>query len=382
MDKQLKDFSLDEVIEKMMEGIESSQHEVFSIAEAARDEYEATKEDLEEIREQTTEIIEKVDQLEKDDRKARQHLMEVSNDIRSYSETDIKEAYEEAKDTQLELSLLREKEKRLRQKRDDLERRIRKLEGTVNKAENLISQIGIVKNYLTNDLQELGSQFKELKQKEHMGIQIIKAQEKERKRVAREIHDGPAQLLANVVFKLEYFDKVVEKDVKEAKKEVQDLKSSVKKSLQDVRKIIFDLRPMSLDDLGLIPALKKYIEDFQEKTALDVELKIIANKTELKSSFEVAIYRIIQEALNNAQQHAKTNAVDVKLELRPEVANVVIKDYGQGFDVEEALEESANQESFGLFSMKERAELLGGSVNFVSQAKQGTKVILELPLKN
>ncbi|MBM7557199.1 sensor histidine kinase [Halanaerobacter jeridensis] len=381
MYKQLEDFSLDEVIEKMMEGIENSQHEVFSIAEAARNEYEATKEDLEEIREQTIEVIEKVDQLEKDDREARQHLMEVSNDISNYSEVDIKEAYENAKDTQLELSLLREKEKRLRQKRDDLERRLKKLEGTVDKAENLISQIGIIKNYLTDDLQELGSQFKELKQKEHMGIQIIKAQEKERKRVAREIHDGPAQLLANVVFKLEYFDKVVEKDVEEAKKEVKDLKSSVKKSLQDVRKIIFDLRPMSLDDLGLVPALKKYIEDFQEKTGLEIEFKILANKTELKSSFEVAIYRIIQEALNNAHQHAKTNTVDVKLELRPKIANVVIKDYGQGFDVEEALEDSAQQESFGLFSMKERAELLGGSVNFVSQAKEGTKVILEIPLK-
>ena len=380
MNQQLEDFSLDEIIDKMIDAIENSQQEVFSISEAARNEYEATKEDLEEIREETTEVIDKVDKLEVEDRKARRHLMEVSNDISSYSESDIKEAYEEAKDKQVELSLLREKEKRLRQKRDDLERRLKELEGTVNKAENLISQIGIVKNYMTDDLQELGSQFKELKQKEHLGIQIIKAQEKERKRVAREIHDGPAQLLANVVFKLEYFDKVVDKDVQKAKDEVQDLKTSVKKSLQDVRKIIFDLRPMSLDDLGLIPALKKYTEDFEEKTGLNIELKVLANKRELKSSFEVAIYRIIQEALNNAHQHSGTNTVDVKIEIRPKIVNVVVKDYGEGFDVEEALAESANQESFGLFSMKERAELLGGKVNFVSQAGQGSKVMLEIPV--
>ncbi|MGM0501110.1 MAG: sensor histidine kinase [Bacillota bacterium] len=381
MDKELENYNLDEILDKMMEAIADSQQEVFSISEAAMDEYEATKEDLEEIRKETKEVIEQVDDLEKKDRESRKHLMEVSKDLSNYSETDIKQAYEEAKDTQLELSLLREKEKRLRQKRDDLERRLKKLEGTVEKAENLISQIGIIKNYLGDDLKELGDQFKELKQKENLGIQIIKAQEQERKRVAREIHDGPAQLLANVVFKLEYFDKIVEKDVEKAKEEIKDLKSSVKKSLQDVRKIIFDLRPMSLDDLGLISALKKYIEDFEEKTGLDIQVKVLANKGELKSSFEVAIYRIIQEALNNAYQHSNTKEVDVKLEIRPKNVNVIIKDYGQGFDVEKALEKSANQDSFGLMSMKERASLLGGSVNFISQQNKGTKVIVEIPLK-
>lgn len=378
MTEELSVDSLDRVVDKILTEIGNSQHEIFEIAETAKQEYEATEQDLQQIRDETAETIQKVDQLRLKNQQTRKELMEVSRDLNNYDEETIKEAYEEAKEVQVELSLLQEKEKQLRKKRDELERRLQELEKTVQRAENLVSQIGIVKEYLTNGLQKFSTQVEELKQKEELGVRIIEAQEEERKRVAREIHDGPAQSLANVVFKLEYSEKLLEKDLKQAKEELNELKGLVKQSLQDVRKIIFDLRPMSLDDLGLVPTLKQYIDDFIEKTGLDVELTIVANEADLQSSYEVAVYRIIQEALNNAHQHAQPKQVDVKLELRSNLINVVISDDGCGFNVEEVLN-TADDDSYGLLSMKERAELLQGSVDFTSQPGQGTKVKLRIP---
>lgn len=379
MNEKLEVGSIDEIIGQILDKIEESQNEVFEIAETARQEYEATQEDVEEIKAEVTSVINQVDNLKKINKRARKRLMEVSQDIENYSEADIKEAYEEAKDAQIELSLLQEKEKRLRQKRDDLERRLKDLQSTVDRAETLISQIGVVKDFLDSDLQDFSDQVEGLKQKEQLGIKIIKAQEEERKRVAREIHDGPAQSLANVVFKLEYSEKLLKSDVEQARAEIRDLKQLVKKSLQDVRKIIFDLRPMTLDDLGLIPTLRKYISDFIEKTDLEIRFKVLANEVDLKSSYEVAIYRVIQEALNNAYQHAQAQEVIIKLELREENVNVIISDDGVGFDVEDAFED-AQHDSFGLLSMQERVELLQGELKINSQPGEGTKITLKIPL--
>jgi len=380
MDKKLGVNSLDQVVDKMVTAIDDSQGEVFEIAEAARQEHEAAEKDLKDIKDETVNIIQKVDDLREANRKARMNLMKVSQDLDDYSETDIKEAYEKAKDIQVELSLFEEKEKRMRQKRDELERRLKGIEETVERAENLVSQIKIVKDFLANDLQEFSSQMEGLKQKEQLGIKIIEAQEEERKRVAREIHDGPAQLLANVVFKVDYSQKLLDNDVGQAKEELQELKKLVRKSLQDVRKIIFDLRPMTLDDLGLIPTVRKYVEDFVEKTGLDIQIKVLAEEVDLRPSHEVVIYRIIQEALNNINQHAQAKRVDIKLELKHNLANVVIKDDGCGFNVGEVLENQVGKSSFGLLSMKERVELVQGSIKFESQRGKGTKITLKIPI--
>jgi len=134
--------------------------------------------------------------------------------------------------------------------------RLKEAYKTVEKADNLISQIGISLSYLTGDLENVSLQIEDMKQKRLLGIRIIKAQEEERQRVAREIHDGPAQSMSNIVLKAEICERLVDSDPEKAKDELRTLKSVVRDTLRDVRKIIYDLRPMSLDDLGLIPTLQ------------------------------------------------------------------------------------------------------------------------------
>ncbi|WP_016696480.1 sensor histidine kinase, partial [Rhodococcus rhodochrous] len=157
----------------------------------------------------------------------------------------------EANRIQVELSIYREREDNLKKRRNDLERQLRTLEETIERAEKLVTQMGVVLGYLTGDLSKVGEALEEAKQHQLMGLKVIQAQEEERKRVAREIHDGPAQSMANVVLRSEIVEKMLKNErILEAQMELHELKEMVRLSLADVRRIIFDLRPMALDDLG------------------------------------------------------------------------------------------------------------------------------------
>ncbi|MBE3589491.1 MAG: sensor histidine kinase [Firmicutes bacterium] len=213
--------------------------------------------------------------------------------------------------------------------------------------------------------------------RQRTGFSIIRAQEEERRRLARDIHDGPAQLLANVVFRIEVSQKLLSIDRDRALAELEQLKTLVRHSLQDVRKIIFDLRPMALDDLGLIPALRGYLSAFGERTGLATDLVLHGAERRLPPAVEVAAFRIAQEALSNAWKHGDAARVTVTVRFEPGQLSVAVEDDGAGFHVEEALQ---RQGGFGLLSMRERAGLVGGSLEIVSAPGEGTTVLAVIPI--
>lgn len=381
MNKAINVSLLDGVIKKTIESVETSKQQIFEIAENARRESYLMKTEINEIREQLTEVINKVDVLELNYRKARHRLVVVSRNFHSYTEDDIRVAYEEASNYQVELSIYRERENNLRRRRDDLERRLRNLEETIVKAEGLMTQIGVVLGYLTGDLSKIDEAMEAAKQHYYMGLKIIQAQEEERKRVAREIHDGPAQSMANVVLRTEIVEKMLKNErILEAEMELHELKEMIRYSLTDVRRIIFDLRPMALDDLGLVPTLQKFIQKFEERTKLTIDLVVFGKEQQfqLESSLKAGIFRLVQECLNNIEKHANAKLVTVKLEFLQDSLAVVIKDDGVGFVPEEA---KATTGSFGLMGMKERTNLLDGNMEITSAPNQGTRVMFQIPLK-
>ncbi|WP_369345621.1 sensor histidine kinase [Caldalkalibacillus mannanilyticus] len=243
--------TLDLVIEKTIQTVEESKHQIFEIAEQARSECMHLKAEIESIKNEVLLIIEKGDKLDMRLKKSRFHLSEVSQNFLLYSEEDIRNAYEEANQLQLEYSLLQEKEKQLRTRRDEMQLRLRNLEQTVEKAEALTTQIGVVLDYLSGDIRQASQALEDVQEQQLIGLKVIQAQEEERKRVAREIHDGPAQSLANVTLRTELIEKILMQDeIERAKEELNSLKTMLRDSIADVRRIIFDLRPMALDDLG------------------------------------------------------------------------------------------------------------------------------------
>ncbi|WP_031513762.1 sensor histidine kinase [Desulfofalx alkaliphila] len=370
---------LDEVIKKAIRAVENSKEQIYQIGEDARKDYHRVKIELLKVQEETTEIIIKVDELQKKFEKARYKLAEVSQNFHLYGEDKLRECYERADRVKDELYAQREKEILLRQQRDNLEQQLKMLERAVLRTEELISNIGVALKFLTNDLEDLSAKIGDIQQIQELGLSIIRAQEEERKRVAREIHDGPAQSMANIVMRAEFCLKLLEQNPSQVQHELCSLIDLVRNNLQDVRKIIFDLRPMVLDDLGLIPALKRYIEQYNEQYGIYVELAVFGRERRLDNWLEVALFRVIQESLTNIKKHSGAKTAVIKIEFLSKKVSLLIRDDGKGFDKERILAEKRD-EAFGLVGMRERIQLLKGKLNIKSAPGQGTEISLFVPI--
>lgn len=371
---------LDNVLNSTIEAVEKGQNEIFNIFEYAKQECERLEKSIEKVQREVSKIIKKVDILEKEEKKAKFKLMTVSKDFKKYSEDDIKDAYEGAKDVQIKLTVAQHMEQQLRSKRDELERGYKSMLEILKRAEHLSVQLGVALSFLQGNLENISTHLSDASQKQTFAAQIIKAQEEERKRVARDIHDGPAQTMANVIIQAEICEKIFEIDEKSAKAELKELKHIVRGSLNELRKIIFNLRPAALDDLGLVAVTRRYCADFEEETEINTHFKIFGDKMRLDPSVEVTLFRIIQEALNNIKKHSKAQNAYVKLECMKNLVNLTITDDGCGFNWDSKSYKST-KEHFGLMSIKERADLFNGLTQIESAPEKGTKIFVSIPLE-
>lgn len=375
--KKIETKTLDHILETMIETVTDSKDEVFSIGEQCREDYESIVNELKEVKQLGTKINEEGDELEVQVRSARKRLSDVSKDFKNFSEEEVKEAYEVAHSLQMELTMKRQLEKQLKERRNDLERRLKSLMNTIDRASDISSQISVVMNYMMSDIRLMGEALETAKQKQDFGLKIIEAQEEERKRLSREIHDGPAQMLANVMMRSDLIEKIYkERSGEEAMAEIRDLKVMVRSALYEVRRIIYDLRPMALDDLGLVPTLKKYLlttEEYHKTTP--IQFNYSGELIRLPTKYEVALFRLIQESVQNALKHAKASMIRVNLDITKTMAKATIKDDGQGFDLNQT-----KMQSFGILGMKERVDLLDGELFIDSSIGTGTKVVIQVPL--
>ncbi|WP_413364880.1 sensor histidine kinase [Lysinibacillus sp. 3P01SB] len=368
--------SLDVIFNRMLETITSSKDDIFIISEQSRRSFEEMQKELEIVRQEIALVIDEADHLEVKSQLSKQRLVQVSKAFDNYSEEQVRAAYEVANDLQIKLMLAREKEKQLRDKRDDLERRLRALYETIERADHIVNQVNVVINYLTSDLKNVTLALEQAKIKQDFGIRIIAAQEEERKRLSREIHDGPAQMMANVLMRSGLIERTYrEKGIEAAITELADLKITVRNALSEVRRIIYDLRPMALDDLGIVPTLKKYLSTVMEyNPGIHIYFQSFGKEKRIPSEHEVAIFRLVQECVTNALKHGKPKEINVKLEWLKNGINIVVKDDGAGFE-----KETVKEQSFGLIGMRERVDLLEGQMHIRSHVGQGTLVIFKIP---
>ncbi|WP_430510009.1 sensor histidine kinase [Gottfriedia solisilvae] len=375
MDKQ----TLDEVMNNMITTVIDSKSQVFDIVEDTRSEYERLRIELEEVKVQVVEKIENTARLDNLVRAARQKLMEVDGDFKRYTESQVKDAYEMAQNIQEQHILSLKEEKVLIHRRNELERRLQTLLEQLRRAELLVARISIILNYLKTDFQQVSQMLEDAKQKQAFGFQLIQAQEEERLKLSREIHDGPAQMLANILMRSDFLIKTYrQRPEEDAIKELRDMKEQVRSALGEVRRIIYDLRPMALDDLGLIPTLSKYLKSLEDYNHISIQFDYCGNnERRLDTKLEVAIFRLIQEAVQNACKHANPSTVIVKIEFLRNKINVLVRDDGVGFNIESGEKEN----SFGLVGMKERVELLNGDFKIDSKLNFGTTIRITLEIE-
>jgi signal transduction histidine kinase len=208
---------------------------------------------------------------------------------------------------------------------------------------------------------------------------VVSAQEAERQRIARELHDGTGQTLTALGLGLAAAADRVEADPVAVRQQLVDMKQMNAQVLQEVHNVIADLRPSILDNLGLIPALRGHIRAFEQRTGIQAQLAIQGKGLRLKPEVETTIFRIAQESLTNVVRHAEARSVLVQLTFGERDVRLSVHDDGHGFDVEPALAGAGGRAAWGLLGIQERASLVGGAAEIVSRPGEGTTVRVFIP---
>jgi signal transduction histidine kinase len=208
---------------------------------------------------------------------------------------------------------------------------------------------------------------------------VIQTQEEERYRMARLLQEGPAQLLANAVAEIETYLALVDKRPDTARSGLTDLLQELHQGLSQTRSLISELQPPLLGELGLAACLQKYAEDFSQRTGIATRLGGWNSLTErFPTTMETAIFRVVQEALDNVREHARADKAEINLERRNNQLIVTIVDNGQGFDPSRG---GVSGRRLGIVAMRDRAEVLGGNLQIFSEPNKGVRVVLSAPLR-
>ena len=340
-----------------------------ALIQDSQDEYEQLQKELKEIDVLIWQSATEVEKLTQRNAQMGNRVRQMEMNLDTYPRNDIREIYLAAHETQMRLFMMRGQLEQLQNRQQSLEQQSQYLLRLVD----VLNQIAPSEIVLQPKRAHLAAQSDI--------VRVIEAQENERQRLARQIHDGPAQSLTNLILQAEICERLFDTDPAQARVELGNLKNSVNATFQKIREFILMLRPMMLDDLGLMPTLKQYVQDFEEKTKLSTSLTVMGREMRLPSYTEVTIFRMIQELLNNVHIHAHASHAQVTLDFQDAMVVVSVEDDGSGFDVEEVQKAVQQRKGLGLHTIQERAEMLGGRVQLESRMGRGTKVRIEIPVE-
>ncbi len=210
--------------------------------------------------------------------------------------------------------------------------------------------------------------------------EIIRAQEEERKRIAREFHDDTAQALYALNRQVDNFVRSNTNMPADNAAFLRDLNQQIRDVLQDVRRFSHDLRPPILDDLGLLATMRWLVGELKERSGIEGDLRVLGIERRLPPETEFTLFRIVQEALRNIERHAEASKVEVQIEFGEGKTRISVSDDGKGFELPETLGELSRAGKLGLIGMEERVRLLGGSLGLESEPGKGTTVVIEAPV--
>ncbi len=291
------------------------------------------------------------------------HLQQVQNQLDKMPAEEIRSVYDSALDAQQRLLVMRGQLEKLQNEKQHLER----FKSTLGQAIN------------TNGFNSAAASSSGGAKSPFASVEmLVNAQETERQRLSRQIHDGPAQALSNFILQTEIAMRLMDVDTAQAREELNNLKTSAMGTFQKVRNFIFELRPMMLDDLGLVPTVRRYSDAFKEQAGLDINVTVTGNERRLEPYLEVMLFRAIQELLGNAARHSQATLVKIMLDLGEDRVRVSVDDNGKGFDLDSVQQGN----SLGLKLIRERAEMLGGNFEVDSNIGKGTRVSFAVPARS
>lgn len=369
--------NLNLILEHIVGSIQGGQEEIFEMYENIHQELEEVQQNIREFRRRIIVLDADIESLRVEELRKREILYEVSKDFSEYGEEDIKKAYEEANEIHIQRVIRNEEKRSIEKEIEILMVEVSTKEKLIVHAERMMTKIKSVIDFLVTDFTYIGNKLSSLEEQAQIGIRIIKAQEEERRRIARDLHDGPAQGIASLIIKGDIVEKLLRKYPQEAEAELGLLKEQLSEVLRDIRLLIYDLRPTIIDDLGLVTAISSMADTMSEQSDVQITVKDMSTFRIKSSAVALVVYRIIQESLNNAIKHADAAKILVNIDIQRDVIEGSIVDDGCGFDM--AAAEKEKNDSFGLLSMKERAHIIRGKVKIESKKGVGTKIFFTVP---
>lgn len=292
-------------------------------------------------------------------------LQKYADKLENLTKEEIRDSYVDAMDAQQRFLLVRSQVEKLQEQQNQLE-------ATKDFLERLKA------SYLSEDLSSTARRSK------NRAIEVLEllitAQEAERQRLSRQMHDGPAQALSNFIVQAEIATKLFDIDPAKARDELDKLKISAMSAFQKIRNFVAEVRPMMLDDLGLIPTLRKYVANIHETSCTNIVLTLNGSEKKLEPYLEVFIFRTVQELISNAIKRNQGVGGDLKIEVILTLDNskilLTVMDNGKEFSSEELLEE----DGLGLNLIEERVGLLGGTFTIQATPELGVECMITIPV--
>lgn len=329
------------------------------------------------IKRRLSEIKDQVDSMQSSVDREQNRYTGIATELRSMKENldttpreDIRDKYDEALDVRFRLATMRGQLEKFQSNHDYLDKQQTLLQDVLSKLQGFDSfedEQEDAANPGTFDI-----------------VGLIRAQEEERERLARAMHDGPAQSLTNFILQAEICQRLFDRNPDRASDELGNLKANASKTFQKVRDFIFDLRPMMLGDLGVAPTVRRYVESYREKSDIDVSLDVLGDERRLETYREVMIFRGLQDAMAMARDYANPTELKITLDMGGGTWRVSVEDDGRGFDAENIFDVGAN-EGYNdarveqLQMLSSRWEMIGGTIDVSSDETEGTRIRMELP---
>ena len=288
------------------------------------------------------------------------HLQQIHDQIGRIPAEEIRTVYDSALDAQQRLFVMRGQLEKLQSDQTHLER----YRGMLERLKGTLSADGKAGNPKNDGGNMTGVEM------------LVNAQEAERQRLSRQMHDGPAQALSNFILQTEIAMRLLDVDPAQARNELGNLKVAAMSTFQKVRNFIFELRPMMLDDLGVAPTIRRYADTIKEQAGVEVNVMISGTERRLESYLEVMIFRSMQELLSNAIHQNQATSIKIQMDMGDAAVRLSMDDNGKGLDTDQ-LEKEPN---LGFKLIKDRTEMLGGKFELDSAPGKGTRVTLSIPV--
>ena len=338
----------------------------FSLAtflEETHKDYEQTQRDLKEIDILIKQSAAEVERLAQRNSQVTSYTRQLQTNFETLPREDIKEAYEALNDVQQRLFTMRGQLEKLQSDQRNLER-LAEFQGKIIE--------------LADGSVPLPTSGSRRGVEQPNVIRVIQTEEAVRQGLVRKMHDSVASSISNFILQAEICQRFFDVNPDRARTELNALKSSAGSTFSNVKDFIFDLRPMMLDDLGVIPTLRRYAESFQEKNGIPVPITVTGVERRLESHIEVTVFRNVQELLQNAMTHAQATQIQIQVDMGQEQVTAVVEDNGGGFNVDDVL--NGSNKTIGLATLRERTEMLGGELNIQSNLGQGTRIEFSIPI--